>query len=174
MLIGEPGRLNFGQPVPRERLGSGRGQGAKALRRAVDHCHRHLGGDPPPVFPAMKLRKIVSAHDPDQTHAGNAAAELDDRIDGVAGPDDSFETADVDPRVVGDLSRRVGALGEIVQPVGILEGIAWGQQPPDAVEFQALECKQADRAVRGVRRIERAAEQADPHAVGMERYRSSR
>ena len=82
--------------------------------------------------------------------------------------DDSFETADVDARIVGDLERGVGAFGKAVQSAGILERIARRQQPPDAIELQALERKQADGAMRRVRRIERAPEQADAHAVGME------
>ena len=116
----------------------------------------------------MELREIVSAHDPDEAHAGNAAAEVNDRIDSVVGADDSFETTDIDARIVGDFARGAGAFGKAVQPVGVFQRITRGQQPPDAIELQALEGKQADRAVRRVRRIERAAEQADAHAVGME------
>ena len=63
----------------------------------------------------MELREIVSAHDPDQVHAGDAAAQMDDRIDSVAGANDSFETADIDARIVGDFARGLGALGEVVQ-----------------------------------------------------------
>ena len=55
-----------------------------------------------------------------------------------------------------------------MQPAVILERIARRQQPPDAIELQALDRKQADGAMRRVRRIERAAEQADAHAFGME------
>src|SRR5213592_170468 len=93
---------------------------------------------------------------------------MNDRIDGVPDTDDSFETADIDARIVGDLERSAGAFGEAVQSPGILERIARRQQPPDAIELQALDRKQADGAMRRVRRIERTAEQADTHAVGME------
>ncbi len=116
----------------------------------------------------MKLREIVSAHDPDEVHTGNAAAQMDDRVDSVSGADDSFETADVDARIVGDIKRGVGALGKAMQPAVVLERIARRQQPPDAIELQALDRKQADGAMRRVRRIERTAEQAYAHAVGME------
>ena len=41
---------------------------------------------------------------------------MDDRIDSVSGADDSFETADIDARIVGDFARGVGAFGKAVQP----------------------------------------------------------
>ena len=93
---------------------------------------------------------------------------------GVSGADDSFETTDVDARIVGDIKRGVGAFGKAMQPAVILERIARRQQPPDAIELQALDRKQADGAMRRVRRIERAAEQADAHAVGMEGWLARR
>src|SRR5580700_6664034 len=69
MLVGEPAGLIFGQSVARKRLCRGRSQRAKTLRRTVDHSDRNLGCDAPPVLPAVKLRKIVSAHDPDKAQA---------------------------------------------------------------------------------------------------------
>ena len=93
---------------------------------------------------------------------------MNDRIDSVADTDDSFETADIDARIAGDFPRGAHAFGKAVQPVGVFQRITRGQQPPDAIELQALEGKQADRAMRRVWRIERATEQADAHAVGME------
>ena len=66
-------------------------------------------------------------------------------------------------------ARGLDALGEIVQAAVFLERIARRDQPPDPVELQPLHREQADGAVRGMRRIEGAAEQADAHAVGMER-----
>src|SRR5436190_20376793 len=99
MLVREARRLILRQPVARQRLRGGRGERAKTLRRAVDHSERHLGCDAPPVLPAMELRKIVSAHDPYKMHAGDAAAQMRNRIHSVAGPDDSFETAHIDARI---------------------------------------------------------------------------
>ncbi len=61
------------------------------------------------------------------------------------------------------------ALAEIVQGPLLLERIARCHQPPHAVEVQPFDRKQADGAMREVRRIERAAEQADAHAVAVER-----
>src|SRR6187401_3361332 len=106
----------------------------------------------------MKLREIVGAHDPDEVHAGNAAAQMDDRVDSVSCADDSFETTDVDARIIGDLPRGAGAFGKAVQAAVLLERISRRQQPPDAIELQALQRKQADSAMRRVRRIERTPE----------------
>jgi hypothetical protein len=93
---------------------------------------------------------------------------MNDRIDSVPGADDSFETADVDARIVGDVERSARAFGKAVQPAGVLQRIARRQQPPHAIKLQALQRKQADGAMRRVRRIERAAEQAYAHALGVE------
>ena len=59
-LIRQARRLVLGQSVARR--GAPRGRQRAALRRAIDHGHRHLGGDAPPVLPAMELREIVCAH----------------------------------------------------------------------------------------------------------------
>ena len=63
----------------------------------------------------MELREIVSAHDPDQAHAGRASTQICNRIDGIAGPDDSFETTDVDAGIVSQLACGFDTLIEIVQ-----------------------------------------------------------
>src|SRR5260370_40320625 len=99
MLVSQPAGLIFGQAIARERLGCGRGQCTKTLRRTVDHRDRHLGCDAPPVLPAMKLRKIVSAHDPDKAQAGSAAAQIADGVDRVSRSDDGVETAYIDARI---------------------------------------------------------------------------
>jgi hypothetical protein len=50
------------------------------------------------------------------------------------------------------------------EAAGVLERIARGDQPPDAVELEPFERQQAGGEVGLVRRIESSAEQADPHA----------
>ena len=56
------------------------------------------------------------------------------------------------------------ALRERGEPARVLERIARRHQPPDPVEAEPLHRQQAGREMRLVRRIERAAEQADAHA----------
>src|SRR5665213_274542 len=164
-LVGQLASPVLGQAIMGERLGCGRGQRAKTLRGTVDDRDRHFGRNASPILPAVELREIVSAHDPDQAQAGSAAAQICNRVEGIAGADDSFETADIDARIVGHQARSLGAFVEIVQAAVLLERIARGHQPPYPVEVQSLECKQADGAMRGVWRIERAAEQTVAHAL---------
>ena len=168
-MLGQAAGLIFRQAITREGLGGGRSQGAKTLRRTVDHSDRHLGSDLPPILPAVKLRKIVRAHDPDKAQAGNAAAQIFNGVGSVSRSDDGFETTDIDARIVGHPARGLRAFVEIVQGRVILQRIAGGDQPPHAVELQSLDCEQADGAMRDMRRIEGAAEQPDPHAVAVER-----
>src|SRR5258707_12082700 len=101
MLVRQPAGLIFRQAVTRERLGRGRGEGAKTLRRTVDHSDRHLGSDAPPVLPAVELRKIIRAHDPDKAQAGSAAAQICNGVNSVSRSDDGFETTDIDARIIG-------------------------------------------------------------------------
>src|SRR6202022_2822485 len=114
----------------RERLGCGRGQCAKTLRRTVDHSDRDLGCDAPPVFPAMKLRKIVGAHDPDKAQAGSAPAQICNSVDSVSRSDDGFETAYIDARIVGHSTRGLSAFVEIAQAPLFLQRIPRRTQPP--------------------------------------------
>src|SRR5437868_155704 len=109
----------------------------------------------------MELRKVVSAHDPDQAQAGSPAAQVSDGVESVADADDSFETADFDARIVGHSARGFHALVEIEQTAVGLERVARRHQPPYAVEFQPLDREQADGAMSRMWRIERTAQEAD-------------
>src|ERR1700761_5015723 len=101
----------------------------------------------------MELREIVSAHDPDQAHTGSPATQICNRVDGIAGSNDSFETTDVDTGIVSHLARGLDALVQVVQAAMILERITRGHQPPDTIEVQAFEREQADGAMCRMRRI---------------------
>src|SRR6201991_2827159 len=114
--------------------------------------------DAPPVLPAVKLREIVGAHDPDEAQAGTAAAQIADGVRSVACSDDGFETADVDARIVRHFARGAGAFLQFVQPLPILERIARRHQPPYAVKLQSLDGKLADGAMRGMGRGGRTTE----------------
>ena len=75
MIAREAPCLVLGHAPGRERLGGGRGERTKTLRRTIDHGDRYLGGDPLPVLPAMELREVVGAHDPYKAQAGDPAAQ---------------------------------------------------------------------------------------------------
>src|SRR2546430_14708161 len=92
----------------------------------------------------MKLREIIGAHDPNKAQAGSAAAQISDGVDRIPRSDDGFETADIDPGIVGHPASGLNALVEIVQAATILERIDLRHQHTYAIELQPLVCKQAD------------------------------
>src|ERR1700719_3432570 len=145
----------------------GRSESAKSLRWTIDHGDRNLGSDAPPVLPAVELREIVSAHDPDKAQAGSAAAQISHSVYRISRSDDGFETADIDARIAGHLARGLGAFLEIVQRSAILQRGAGRHQPPAPIDLQSLDRKQADGAMGNMGRIERAAEQPNAHTVGI-------
>ena len=65
------------------------------------------------------------------------------------------------------MRERAGGGNSLLQrrePAGVLERIARGDQPPDAVKLEPFEREQAGGEVRLVRRVESSTEQADLHA----------
>src|SRR5215470_7987154 len=158
------GRGLFGQPKSPQRLaGDARGR-VKTRAKTVDHRHRHHGGDPTPLLPAMEAAQIVGAHDPNKVNAAAARPEIANHIVGVAHADLGLEAGDVDARVMRERARRRDALGKRAQAAGVLERIAWSDHPPDAVEAEPPHRDQAGGPMRLMRRIEGAAEQTDAHA----------
>src|SRR5262249_14871135 len=128
---------------------------------------RHHGGDPAPFLPAVEAAQVVGAHDPDESHPGAAAAQIGDGLVAIACADLRLEADDVDPGMPRKRAGGQNALLERRQPARVLERIAGGYQPPDPIEIEALHRQQTGGEMRVVRRIERAAEQADAHSRGM-------
>ena len=74
----------------------------------------------------------------------------------------------IDAGMVGErLARAAMRSASGGKPARVLERIARRHQPPDPVEIEPLHRDQAGAEMRLVRRIERAAEQADAHAGGV-------
>src|SRR5712691_52223 len=158
------GCRQFGTPESPQRLGGNAGRRVEARTKAVDHRHRHHGGDAAPFLPTMEAAQIVGTHDPNKVHARTATHEIADRVVSVAHADLSLEPADVD---AGMMRQRAGgrhSIGKRAQAARILERIAWRHQPPDAVQAKPSHGDQAGGAMGLMRRIEGAAEQANPHA----------
>src|SRR3569832_2980463 len=101
----------------------------------------------PPIAPAVELRKVVRSHDPDKVQARSTTAQISDRVCSIARSDDGFETTHIDARIEGDVSGGRHALGKVMRRAVGLERIARRHQPPDAVELQPLDRKQADGAL---------------------------
>src|SRR5215510_7654668 len=158
------GRGRLRQPESPQRLAGDAGRGVETRAETVDHRHRHHGGDPAPLLPAMKAAQIVGTHDPNKMHAAAARQKIANHIVGVVDADISFETSDIDARVMRQRARRCDALGERTQAAGVLERVARSDHPPDSVESESAHRDQAGGTMRLVRRIEGAAEQTDAHA----------
>ena len=72
-----------------------------------------------------------------------------------------LDAGHVDARMLGEGSCGGDALGQRAQAARVLQRIAGRDHPPDAVEIEPPHGEQAGGAMRRMRRIERAAEQAD-------------
>src|SRR5262245_10617774 len=117
----------------------------------------------------MKAAQVIGTHDPNKIHAAAARQEIADRLVGVMHADLGLEARDIDARVARQRARRRDTLGKRAQAARILERIARRHQPPDAVEAESAHADQAGGAMRLMRRIEGAAEQADAHAASVRR-----
>ncbi len=65
----------------------------------------------------------------------------------------------------GDLLAERDAVGKRRQIVVVLQRVSGGDHPPELVEAEALDRRFGDQHMSLMRRIERAAEQADHHAA---------
>ena len=120
------------------------------------------------LLPMVELRQIVRTHQPHEMNARTcepAAQGVEIVSYSVAGADDSFETADIDAGIDGDHRARPRSRGRRVRAklAVFLQWISRRDQPPDPIQLQTLHREQADGAMGFMRRIERAAEQADAH-----------
>src|SRR5215470_335863 len=155
----------LGEPESPQRLGGDTRCRIEARTKAVDHRHRHHGGDAAPFLPAMKAAQIVGTHDPNKVHARTATHEITDGVVRIAHADLGLEPADVDAGMMRQRARGCHPVGERAQAVGVLERIAWCHQPPDAMQAKPSHRDQAGGPMGLMRRIEGAAEQANPHAA---------
>ncbi len=97
-------------------------------------------------------------------HARKAAAQEAQRLRGIGSTDPRFESRDRDARMAGEFAAEADALAKRSKPAVLLQRVAGRHHPPDLLQLQPLERVEADEPVRGVWRIERAAEKPNPHA----------
>lgn len=149
---------------------SGRAGGSVETRaQPVDDHDRHQFCNFAPLLPAMKTPQIVGAHDPNESDTRAALHQPGYRVVGVSRLNDSFETRDVDARVMGKRARCGDPGGQRRQAACVFEGISGCDQPPNAVELETLQGKKCCAEMRQVRRVESSTKQADPHAGRMRR-----
>ena len=135
----------------------GTGGCVKAWAQAVDDHDGHQLRYFAPLLPAMETPQIVRAHDPDESDSGAAGPQPGYRIVRVSRLNDSFETGDIDTRMMCKRARRRDPLEERGKTAGVLEGVAGCHQPPDAVKPQSLECEQSRCEMGLMRRVKGSA-----------------
>src|SRR5579872_1198991 len=160
--VGEYRRLRFGNSILAQIAAGGAADGAQSRSRPADHRDRNASRRLAPAPPEMELAQIVGAHDPDETDARRAASQIGDRIGGIAGADFGLEAGHGEPRIVRQSPRRRHAFSKARQPIVLFQRIAGRDEPPDAIETQALQRVERDDQMPLVWRIKRAAEEADP------------
>ena len=168
-VVGQIPRLVFAQSVGRQkaaRLSARRSQGGGG---PVNDRDGQRFGDFAPVLPAVEPGEIVRPHDPHEPRAGTAALQPADGVDGVARADLRLKAGDID---AGMIRQRAGGRHPRLQrrqAVVVLQGIAGRGQPPHAVKPEPRQGHEAGQPVALVRRIERAAKQADAQPGGAAR-----
>ena len=159
----------FRETLARQRHAGGARTCVETRSKPVHHRNRDQARDATPVLPPVKAAQIVGAHDPDETHRRTALAKIRDRFIGVMRADLRLEPDHLDARVPRHVARRNNPLLERSEAARIFERIAWRDEPPNPIEVEALHGKETSAEMGAVRRIERAAEQTDPHPAPMRR-----
>src|ERR1700732_5627960 len=117
----------------------------------------------------MKAAQVVGSHDPDEVNSGAMLAQIGDGLVGVARADLRLAPEHRNPGMAGELAGSDNTRLKGRKAAGVLERIARGDEPPDAVEAQPLHGNEAGGEMRIVGGIEGAAGGADGHAPGCTR-----
>src|SRR5262249_14802288 len=154
----------FREPGPGKaprRLGS---QRPETIGRPRPDCNRYEVKDLLPGVPAVDLDEVVGAHQPDEAMAGKAPCQLPERGGGMAGAEPRLDVGDLEAGMAGDGPGAFQPVLERRHPGRRLQRVLRADQPPDLVEPEAGERRQADLAMPLGGRGERPARQ--PHAPG--------
>ena len=149
-------------PVTAEPGHRGAREGSAIIARTRDNRNRHGAGDAAPVTPAMELREIIAAHQPDEAHFGIAPAQRPQGIDGEHRAQFALDRGGPD-RCAPGLPAGRGEPHREGRHAGCgFERIARRNQPPHLIQPKGLAREQADPAMAAVRGIEAPAEKPDP------------
>lgn len=135
--------------------------GAPIIARTGDDRNRNLTGDVAPPFPAMELRQIVGAHQPDEAVIGVQPGQLGERIGGVARLDPLLDRRDADRRMPGYRTGGGHARLERGHAGLVLQGVAGRDHPPHFVKIERTQGMERQPPMPAMRRIERSAEKTD-------------
>ncbi|MEY4159906.1 MAG: hypothetical protein RLZZ136_527 [Pseudomonadota bacterium] len=111
-------------PVPTEPDHRGAREGRGIIAGSSDNSNRHHAGDPPPVFPAMKLRQIVCPHQPDKAPFRPAPQNTGQRINGKARAKFPLHRAYPDWGAAGLPCGRGKAIGQRGHILPVFQGVA--------------------------------------------------
>jgi hypothetical protein len=114
-----------------------------------------------PLAPAVELRQIVRAHQPDEAVLRVAAAKGAEGVYRVSGAELPLDAGDADRRRVRSCQRRAVAAFKRRHPLRFLQRITGGDEPPHLVHPERLQRVEADPSMSAMGRIEGAAKEAD-------------
>ena len=101
----------FRDTHPGKRVARRTGGRIKAWAQTIYDDDRHLLGYFSPLLPAVKTPQIVRAHDPDESDTRASSQQPRYRIVSVSRLNDSFETRDIDARMMRKGARRSDSFG---------------------------------------------------------------
>jgi len=154
-------RLAVGSDEPRKPAHRARRLGFFIITGAGKHGNWDQRRDVAPVLPAMEFGNSVGAHQPDEAVLWVSVGERPERVDGVAGACLAFEVRHADRCPLRYFLRGDEARLERSHVRALLERVAGRHQPPQFVEAERLDRRQAELAVPLVRGVERSAEKSD-------------
>ena len=146
-----------------ERLARG---GRLSIGPAIEYRNGKRLEDILPAAPALEICQIVGAHHPDEAMARMAAAETLDGVGAVWTVPALFAIAHPNRRVAGEAPRRGQTLFERRHTALRFKRVLRRDQPPEFIQIEPFDGLKADMKMAFMRRIERAAEQADARAGG--------
>lgn len=141
-------------PQPGHRLA---GQRASGFAGARHDQHGHGVGDGKPSAPFRQLAQIISAHQPDEVHAGKFFAEGRQGFGGVGGVQMPFDIGGDDVPAIGDAAGGGQAIGERRHPGRRFQRVAGGDHQPELVQPAMDHRRPGDVQMADMRRVERAA-----------------
>src|SRR5690242_20252349 len=128
-----PGRLGGHRPI--------------SIGRTVKNRNWQLVKYLCPVLPVCDLGEIVGPHQPYKTAVPMRLAEFSERVGGVSGAELGLDIGNSDSRVPGRLARRVDSGREGRHAVHGLQRVLRRDQPPDLVELEERQRREADLAM---------------------------
>ena len=166
MLYGEQTRCPFRQPMAAktlERLARG---SRLSIGPAVEYRNGKRLEDVLPAPPVLEIGEVVGTHDPDEAVARVAAAQLADGVGAVWAVPALFAIAHPNRRVAGEAPRPGQTLFKRRHAALRFKRVLRRNQPPEFIQIESFYGLKADMKMAFMRRVKRAAEQADAPAGG--------